>query len=135
MKNERLSDKLIAHSLRKKGKYTIRKNGEYLCTSLILYNSEFDEICDAIQKKLIDMKYGELIICNLNTGSLYDLGKLSLKIKNGMFMEFYDYNEMNVLFIRIYHFVDNEKTWVSVYIDENPSTPWWSKEEREKYVL
>ena len=135
MKNERLSDKLIDPSLRKKGKYTIRKNGEYLCSSLILYNLGFDEICDAIQKKLIDMKYGELIICNLNTGSLYDLGKLSLKIKNGMFMEFYDYNEMNVLFIRIYHFVDNEKTWVSVYIDENPSTPWWSKEEREKYVL
>ena len=73
---------------------------------------------------------GEEIYCRLGDGEITDRGVKSLRIGRGVFIEYYDYQEMSVVFIRLYAMESGDRRWTALYIDENPETPWWTKDER-----
>ena len=83
---------------------------------------------DELTSKLAEN--GEKIKCILKSGEVFDMGEKTLFIEKGVFFEVYDYNELKVYFVRVYIYKGDDRSWASLYIDENPETPWWSKKER-----
>ncbi len=73
---------------------------------------------------------GEKILCSIERGDVIDSGVKGFSIHRGTVLELYDYEEMTVAFIRLYHLSDGKKEWLAIYVDENPKTPWWKLEER-----
>lgn len=73
---------------------------------------------------------GEEIVCAVSSGRIIDSGAEQYAIRRGTSMELYDYERATVAFVRLYHLVGGGREWLTLYIDENPSTPWWSEEER-----
>jgi len=93
-----------------------------------------------ILKKIEDTleKYkgrSEIIRLLISKGYILDTGIETLKIDYGLIWEVYDYPTFTHYLIRIYHLTDKsrvkeDKSWIAVYVDENPDTAWWSGEER-----
>lgn len=108
------------------------RSGAYTSAMSILGDESFDRVVEIVEKNLEapSMK-GEKIILWVQEGKVLDCGKPYFTILKGLIIEFYDYESTTAHFIRIYRLTDGTKTWVSVYIDENPETPWWSIQERE----
>jgi len=109
----------------------IRENKGTRSCFLIFRKKKTNEIIEHLET-ILKNKNGEKIICEIKKGEIYDLGKVYFKIKSGTVIEFYDYEKLSSCFIRIYEIQKKESSdsWTALYIDENPSTPWWSKEER-----
>ena len=105
----------------------IRKNREYIVGFATFFSKNFEEILKRVEKTLNNES--EKIIC-IGKGEIIDSGAKQFEIKKAVFMEYYDYPSTTAVFIRLYK-IRNKKEWISLYIDENPITPWWSEEERE----
>lgn len=105
----------------------IRRNREYIVGFATFFSKNFEEILKRVEKTLNNES--EKIIC-IGKGEIIDSGTKQFEIKKAVFMEYYDYPSTIAVFIRLYK-IRNKKEWISLYIDENPITPWWSEEERE----
>ncbi|RLF60342.1 MAG: hypothetical protein DRN25_02940 [Thermoplasmata archaeon] len=110
---------------------SIRKNQSYTVGFAVFSPDKFEEVMSRIKKLL--QREGEEIICE-GTGRIVDCGTTQFHIKKAVFIEYYHYISTTSIFVRLYLISnkDDNKEWISLYIDENPLTPWWSKEEREK---
>lgn len=110
---------------------SVKSMGKYKAYSFIFKNKSFQELEAVVEEMLKKPALnGELIKCNVSEGKLIDMGEEMLRIVNGLCVEFYSYEELSLYFLRLYWFKDGSREWVSLYIDENPETPWWSLEER-----
>lgn len=100
---------------------------------LIFRKKKLSEIMSALESVLKN-KRGEKIVCDIEKGEIEDMGIASFEIKKGKTIEFYDYDKLSACFIRAYEISRKNESdfWIALYIDENPLTPWWSKEEREE---
>lgn len=110
----------------------MRKNKGYVAASMIFDFRHYN----AVQKKLNFLldeiaKSGERISCEISSGAIVDSGIRQFDVLKGVSIEFYDYEKMSAAFIRLYCISNDKKRWVALYIDENPSTLWWSRAERE----
>ncbi|WP_456474958.1 hypothetical protein [Candidatus Pyrohabitans sp.] len=108
----------------------IREYASYYAASAFFRTEKYEEVERVILSHLEGRKNSELISCTLSSGIISDSGNVQFHILKGRVFEFYDYKEMSACFIRLYHLQDlsNGKEWVALYIDENPSTPWWAEE-------
>lgn len=108
----------------------IREAGKYITGSLRLPASEYSKVLRHLEKKLKPiLKNGEKIVSNISHGEIIDCGIKQFRIKKGVIMEVYDYSRMTSIFIRVYIISGDDEGWLALYIDENPSTPWWSRRE------
>ncbi len=75
---------------------------------------------------------GETLVID-GKGRINDSGKVQFDIEPGLLVEYYHYEQMTVLFIRLYRVHERRtgKVWTALYLDENPQTPWWPTKERE----
>ncbi|GAG58816.1 unnamed protein product, partial [marine sediment metagenome] len=106
---------------------------EYTVGWALFKGAAFTDILDLVEDVAEDFtKNGEKVRCNVSNGKVYDMGSLSLEVEHGVVMELYDYGGMCTAFIRLYRIQSEGKSWLSLYIDENPKTPWWNKAERQK---
>ena len=94
----------------------------------IIEGKDPDEVGKRVENVL--EKYvtnGEKIITKIDGGEIFDSGKAYFNILGGYVIEFYEYKSTTSVFIRIYRISDDIKDWIAVYIDQNPTTPWWDK--------
>ncbi len=111
----------------------ITSSGEFSTAMSIIEGDNVGEVQKRIQRALKPyLKKGEKIFSRIKEGEIIDSGDPSFRIIDGFVIEFYDYDELSSLFIRCYVLTDEAKTWIGVYIDENPATPWWGELERER---
>ncbi len=109
----------------------VRRYRDYVSASLFSKAENYNAIEQRIEEKLGKLSgEGEVIAIKIDSGKVIDTGKESFLILRGRVFEYYQYKEMVSLFLRLYHIKDRvtEKEWIALYIDENPSTPWWSEE-------
>jgi hypothetical protein len=112
----------------------VRRNEGYLTGSAFFDVVHFDRVVDVVTRVIEPIiTDGEKILNRIEGGKIFDSGEFLFQIKRGVFFEVYDYRELTATFIRLYHLFDpgSGNEWLALYIDENPSTPWWSKGERE----
>lgn len=109
----------------------LRKHEGYSAATVILAKEHYAEAKRRINA-LADLiaANGEKILCSVGRGDVVDSGMKGFSIRRGVVLELYDYEEMSAAFIRLYHLSDGKKEWLALYVDENPKTPWWKKEER-----
>lgn len=126
-----LTEKILSELKSVSKSQNIRKHGKYIAGSAVFDSKHFDYAADKINFILTPVvASGEKISNEIKAGEIVDSGVKQFKILKGIFIEIYDYKTMTVAFVRLYHIGDKNKEWVALYIDENPSTPWWGKEER-----
>lgn len=110
---------------------SVRKHGKYITGSATFDSKHFDYVADKINFILAPIvASGEKIASEITKGEIVDSGAKQFEILKGIFIEVYDYKTMSVAFVRLYQISDKNKEWLALYIDENPSTPWWSEGER-----
>ncbi|MFQ6136726.1 MAG: hypothetical protein ACE5PM_06065 [Candidatus Hydrothermarchaeales archaeon] len=109
----------------------IREHGRYTTGTAIFDVTNFDVVLGSINQ-VVDpiVKNGEKIACQIEHGEVIDSNIKGFEILKGVSIELYDYPSTTASFIRLYHLKDKGKEWLALYIDENPETPWWTKEER-----
>gem|GEM_PF-6514783 len=89
-------------------------------------NLTVDEVKNIIKKVFEGLgEKGELIYVSIKDGEFIDMGRRSLLIKDGYIFEWYDYEELMHLYIRIYEISDVSKSWVSLYLDWSLKSHWW----------
>ena len=109
----------------------IRSYGKYRVLTMIFRSEFFIKVVEEVDKLTYKVALnGEKIKCFLTEGTVTDMGRETLKILEGAYFEVYEYEKTKVYFIRVYLYSNGFKKWVSLYMDENPETPWWSKAER-----
>ncbi len=109
----------------------VRRRGKYAaCYLLFDYEAYRDvlERLDALTERHTER--GERIRCQIGRGAVVDMGVETILVRGGVCWELYDYEELSLAFVRLYSLEEGERRWVALYVDENPETPWWSKEER-----
>ncbi len=105
--------------------------GKYTTATATFKASSYDEVLDIVNKTVEPVaENGEKIICSIDRGEIIDSKIKGFDIEKGTLIELYDYKHTTVAFIRLYKIKDKDKTWATLYVDENPDTPWWTKEER-----
>ncbi len=125
--SEGILEKLEAFAEEKK----LRRFKDYISASVFASAENYEALEVRLEEKLEELSAeGEVIALEVGSGRVVDSGKESFLILRGRVFEYYQYREMISLFLRLYHLKDKrtEKEWVALYIDENPSTPWWSEE-------
>jgi hypothetical protein len=106
----------------------IRKKRGYVTGAAKFPASEYSRVLEHVEEKLEPiLRNGEKILCSLEEGEIIDCGVRQFRVKKGTFMEVYDYSRAAVMFIRLYLISDGAGEWLALYVDENPSTPWWEK--------
>lgn len=126
-----LTEKILSELKDVSKSQNIRKHGKYITGSATFDSKHFDYAADKINSVLAPIiANGEKILNEIKNGEVVDSGIKQFKILRGIFIEVYDYKTMTVTFLRLYQISDKNKEWLALYIDENPSTPWWGKEER-----
>ncbi len=109
-----------------------KKFKEYEAASLIFDIGKYEDVIEGVNVVLKDIaEEGEIISSAFGEGEVVDSGAKYLEIVRGMLYEVYDYKALSSAFIRLYH-LRGEKEWLALYVDENPHTPWWGKEERKR---
>lgn len=110
---------------------SVKKHGKYIVGTAIFDVRLFDDILGKIDL-VVDpiIKNGEKILSNIDSGEVIDSGIKQFTVLRGVSIEVYDYKATTAIFIRLYHIQDKKREWLALYIDENPSTPWWTEEER-----
>jgi len=68
---------------------------------------------------------GELILANISSGEFRDMRRKTIEIKGGYLIEYYDYNELSHIYLRIYSLTDSRVEWTSLYIDWSKKSAWW----------
>ncbi|MFQ5974855.1 MAG: hypothetical protein ACE5J5_00875 [Candidatus Hydrothermarchaeales archaeon] len=127
-----LTEKILKELKKLSKTQKICKHGKYSTATAIFDASSFDEVSSLINNVIDPIaENGEKIICNIDSGEIIDSQVKGFDIKKGVLIELYDYSSTDVTFIRLYHIRDEKKDWLALYVDENPETPWWTKEERE----
>ena len=129
-----LTEKLLEDLRSVSRNQNVRRNQEYFTGSAFFEVVQFDRVIDRITKVIEPIVIdGEKILNRIDGGNIFDSGDFLFQIKRGVFFEVYDYRELTATFIRLYHLFDpgTKNEWLALYIDENPSTPWWSKSDRE----
>lgn len=108
---------------------SVREYSEYISTSAFFKAEVLPEVKERIEKTLKKFsENGELISLEICSGKVVDAGIESFKIAGGKVYEYYHYETMTSLFIRLYSIEDRGKGWIALYIDENPHSPWWAEE-------
>lgn len=104
----------------------IRKKKQYITGAAVFPASEYSAVLKRVEADLEPvLRNGEKITCEISGGEIIDCGLRQFKVKKGTFMEVYDYSRSTAIFIRLYSLSDGTKKWLALYVDENPSTPWW----------
>lgn len=104
----------------------VRKKDGYVTGAARFPASMYSRIREHVDRKLEPiLPNGEKIVCILKEGEIVDCGVKQFTVKKGVFMEVYDYAKSTAIFIRLYVISHEEEEWLALYIDENPSTPWW----------
>jgi hypothetical protein len=114
--------------------HEVRKSGDSTAVALTFDPRRYGEVSRRIDALLAPiLERGEGILTDLSAGRVLDLGETAFRIRGGRVLEVYDYDRTSAAFLRLYRLSDGggKREWVSLYIDENPLTPWWSREERE----
>ena len=91
------------------------------------------EIVASIEEALEEYKgRSEIIKLLITEGYFMDTGIEILRVEYGLIWEVYDYLTFTHYLIRLLKIVENnsKRSWIAVYIDENPDTAWWTEEER-----
>lgn len=129
MSSTTFAEKLLS-GLQGISEYTkVQKQGEYIAASARFPSSAYDKVLERIDARVEPIiSNGEKIINEISKGEIIDSGVRQFSISRGVFMEVYDYTSNSAIFIRLYQITDGEKDWLSLYVDENPSTPWWDDE-------
>ena len=110
----------------------IVKRGNYTTATATFDTDIYEEVKDRINDAIEPIvKNGEKIISNIDAGEIIDSRIKGFEIEKGVLIELYDYKKTTTIFIRLYQINDKKKSWLALYIDENPDTPWWTDEERE----
>ncbi len=110
-------------------RHSVREYSGYTSASAFFNSELLSEVREMIEKILKELgKSGELISLEIRNGKVVDTGRESFRISRGYIYEYYHYETMTSLFIRLYVVEDNEKSWIALYIDENPHSPWWAEE-------
>lgn len=108
-----------------------REAGGYVVAHATFEVGAYDEVLGRIEQAVKPYRgAGEEIACAISSGHITDSGVVQYAIRRGAAMEIYDYRTSTVAFLRLYHLEGGGREWLALYIDENPSTPWWSEEER-----
>jgi|GEM_PF-2117280 len=95
----------------------------------IIEDASLSDVITTVESVLAPyLSDGEKISSKISGGEIFDSGKAYFKILGGQIIEYYHYPTTTSLFIRIYKITREDKTWISIYIDENKDTPWWEKE-------
>lgn len=111
----------------------IKANGKYVAGWALFKNISNVDVIKKVEGIIDEFsKSGEKIKCDISKGKVYDMDSLSLEIEGGTIIEFYNYSETSSIFIRLYRLRSGANVWLSLYLDENPETPWWSNIERAK---
>ncbi len=127
-----LAKKIVGRLKRIADASSARKFKDYEAASLIFDSARYEDVIKGLNEILGEIaKNGEVISSNFSVGEVVDSGTKHSDILRGMLYEVYDYKAMSSAFIRVYH-LKKDKEWLALYIDENPHTPWWGKEERKK---
>lgn len=106
----------------------IRKKEGYVTGAARFPASEYRRVFRHVEEKLEPvLQKGEKILCSLREGEIIDCGIKQFRIKKGAFIEVYDYSRTAVMFIRLYLVSGGAGEWLALYVDENPSTPWWDE--------
>ncbi len=71
------------------------------------------------------MENGELILAKISSGEFRDMKKKTLEIRGGYLIEYYDYEELSHIYLRVYSLTDRKDEWVSLYIDWSRRSAWW----------
>ena len=124
-----LTRELLASVERIAERKSIREYSGYVAASAFFSGEKYGEAEELVLSSLKARGGGELISCTISSGTIFDSRREQFKILRGRLLEFYDYAEMSACFVRLYHLRDlRGREWVALYIDENPSTPWWTEE-------
>ncbi len=104
----------------------IRRKGKYTTGAAKFSASEYSAVLEQVEAKLEPiLRNGEKIVCDVSDGEIIDCGVRQFSISRGVFMEVYDYSKNTAIFIRLYSITNGAKNWLALYVDENPTTPWW----------
>jgi hypothetical protein len=107
----------------------VRKKGRYTAGYAVFSADNFERVAERLELVLKPvLKNGEKI-SSTGPGEIIDSGVKQFEILKGIFSEVYDYSTTTATFIRLYHISDGKREWLALYIDENPSTPWWGHED------
>jgi len=128
MSSTTFAEKLLS-DIQELSEYTkVRKHGEYVAASARFSSPAYDNVLERIEARVEPIiRNGEKIINEVSNGEIIDSGVKQFSISRGVFMEVYDYTSNSAMFIRLYQITDGKKDWLSLYVDENPSTPWWER--------
>ncbi len=109
---------------------SIRRKGRYVTGAArfpaVMYSLVLEHVNGGLKPIL---RNGEKITCRIEAGEIVDCGVKQFTVERGTYIEVYDYSTTTAIFIRLYVISSGEDEWLALYIDENPSTPWWSKKE------
>ncbi len=107
----------------------VRKKGSYITGAARFKASMYPRVLEELRRKLEPvLQNGEKIACEIREGDIVDCGMKQFRINKGTFMEVYDYSSTTAVFVRLYVVSSGDEEWLALYIDENPSTPWWSRD-------
>ena len=101
---------------------------------LRMKTGNIDEVIASIEDALEEYKgRSEIIKLLITEGYFMDTGIETLRVEYGLIWEIYDYLTFTHYLVRILKIVENnsKRSWIAVYIDENPDTAWWTEEERK----
>jgi|TARA_B100001971_G_C18241854_1_gene571456 hypothetical protein len=129
--NASLTERLLNEFKGKTEYCNIRKKGKYITGSAKFSSKEYNKVSNHVEQKLKTiLDQGEIITCNISDGKIIDNRITQFKVQKGRYIEAYDYTFCTAIFIRIYIISGESKKWLSLYIDENPTTPWWAKKKK-----
>jgi hypothetical protein len=110
---------------------SIRSLGLYRVLSMVFKPSFFNDVASVVDKLTTKATAnGERISCRISYGEVVDMGLKSMDVTDGFYIELYNYQYATVYHIRIYKFKSGDREWCALYVDENPETPWWTRDER-----
>jgi len=110
---------------------SIRSLGLYRVLSMIFKPEFFNDVAGIVDELTIKAAAnGERISCRISYGEVVDMGSKSIDVTDGFYIELYNYQYTTVYHIRIYKFKSGDREWCALYVDENPETPWWIRDER-----
>jgi hypothetical protein len=106
----------------------IREKGKYVTGAAKFPSSAYNKVLGQVERSLEPLlKNGEKIVCSITGGEIIDCGLKQFQVKKGTIIEVYDYSRTTAIFIRLYIISSKDEEWLALYIDENPSTPWWGR--------
>lgn len=91
------------------------------------HEGEVKRVVDDVLGKYI--RDGETIEMHIKSGLFVDMGMETIRIRRGVIWEYYHYPSTTHYYIRLLY-LSNSVDWIALYADENPSTAWWTEEER-----